>query len=143
MFRLIPQGDSFTSQVVYRLKSSVFGSDQHTPILYNNYLYGVLPGGIPLEKQLACLNLDGQVQWTSGPTQRFGIGPFIMAGGLMYLINDQGQMTLAEVSPQGYKALATAKVLPGPDAWGPIAMAGTRLICRDLTTMTCLEMSGR
>lgn len=143
MFRLKPQGGGFTSEVLYRLKSSVFGSDQHTPILYKGYLYGVLPGGIPLEKQLACLSLDGQVQWTSGPTQRFGLGPYIMAGGLMYLLNDQGQMTLAEVSPQGYKVLATAKILAGPDAWGPIAMAGTRLVCRDLTTMVCLDVGGR
>ncbi len=143
MFRLRAQGEGFTSEVLYRLKSSVFGSDQHTPILYRGYLYGVLPGGIPLEKQLACLSLDGQVQWTSGPTHRFGLGPYIMAGGLMYLINDQGLMTLAQVSPEGFKALATAKVLAGPDAWGPIAMAGTRLVCRDLTTMVCLDVGGR
>jgi outer membrane protein assembly factor BamB len=138
MFKLTPQGGGFTSEVLYRLKATVFGSEQQTPILYQGNIYGVITGG-----QLVCLGLDGRQLWTSGATRKYGLGPYIIAGGLMYLIDDQGNMTLAQVSPQGFKPLATAKVLAGPDAWGPIALAGTRLICRDLTSMVCLDVSGR
>jgi outer membrane protein assembly factor BamB len=138
MFRLTPQGAGFTSQVLYRLPATVFGSEQQTPILYQQCLYGVISSG-----QLVCLGLDGRVMWTSGPTRRYGLGPYILAGGLMYLIDNQGTMTLAEVSPQAFRPLATAKVLAGPDAWGPIAIAGGRLLCRDLTNMICLDVTGR
>jgi outer membrane protein assembly factor BamB len=129
--------------VLYRLPATVFGSEQQTPILYQNYIYGVLPSGQPQAGQLTCLSLEGKAMWTSGPTRRYGLGPFILAGGLMYLIADQGTMTLAEVSPQAFRPLATAKVLAGPDAWGPIAIAGGRLLCRDLTNMICLDVTGR
>ena len=35
-----------------------------------------------------------------------------------------------------------AQVLTGHDSWGPMAMAGGRLILRDLTRMVCLDVRG-
>jgi hypothetical protein len=36
--------------------------------------------------------------------------------------------------------LAEAQVLRGRESWGPMALAGTRLLARDLTSLTCLEV---
>jgi outer membrane protein assembly factor BamB len=125
-------------QALYRLNAATFSSKQQTPILQNGYLYGVLESG-----ELACIDLNGKVQWKSGPTQRFGLGPFVMApGGLMYLLNDTGTLTLAEVSPSAYRPLASAKVLNGTEAWGPLALTAGKLVARDLTKMVCLEVAG-
>ena len=125
-------------QTLYRTNAATFSSKQQTPILSGGYLYGVLESG-----ELVCMDLSGKVQWKSGPTQRFGLGPFVMApGGLMYLLNDTGTLTLAEVSPSAYKPLATAKVLSGSEAWGPLALTAGKLIARDLTKMVCLEVGG-
>jgi len=50
---------------------------------------------------------------------------------------DEAVLLTGEVSLDG---LATAKVLAGHESWGPMALAGDRLIVRDLTTMRCLDV---
>jgi outer membrane protein assembly factor BamB len=125
-------------QTLYRLNAKTFSSKQQTPILDNGYIYGVLESG-----QLTCIDLDGKVKWRSGPSETFGLGPYVMGpGGLMYLLNDTGTLTLASVTPSGFSVLATAKVLDGTEAWGPLALTAGKLIARDLTRMVCLEVGG-
>jgi len=48
---------------------------------------------------------------------------------------------MIEASPAGYKLLAQAKVLSGRESWGPLAIAGGRLLARDLTRMVCLDLT--
>ena len=122
---------------VFRLKQAVFGAVQHTPIFYRDHIFGVRP-----DEQLVCLDLAGKPVWESGPEHKFGKGgPFLIAQDLIYLLNDDGQLTLSEASPAGFKQLATAKVLSGPDSWAPMALAGGRLIVRDLLKMICLNVA--
>ena len=79
--------------------------------------------------------------WTSGTAHRFGLGPYMIADGLLYLMNDSGLLTLVEPTPAGYKQLTQSQVLNGHDSWGPMAMAGGRLIVRDMTRMVCLDVT--
>lgn len=137
MIRVKNQGGKFDVETLYSLKPTVFGSDQQTPILYKGHIYGVRPGG-----QLVCMSLDGNILWHSGAA-RFGIGPYVIAGDMIYVMNDTGLLTLVSASPSGYKQLAQAKVLNGHDSWGPLAVAGGRLIARDLTRMVCLDIGRR
>lgn len=123
-------------KTLFRLQPAVFGSDQQTPILYKGYVYGVIPGG-----QLVCLSLDGKQVWASGTMNRFGMGAYVIADGLIYVVNDSGTLSVAEASPKGYKELGRLKILAGPDAWGPMAVAGGRLIVRDLTKMICIDIA--
>ncbi|MBN1974978.1 MAG: PQQ-like beta-propeller repeat protein [Sedimentisphaerales bacterium] len=139
MVRLSMQDDRITSQTLFKLDSKVFGSEQHTPILYDNHIYGIRP-----DKELACLDLDGNVVWTSSRTNRFGtqgLGPYSIADGKIYILDDDGTLTLAEANTTGYVKLAQAKVLEGPDAWAPMAFASGRLIIRDMNKMICLDIS--
>jgi len=89
---------------------------------------------------MVCLDLNGKQVWTSGPTSRFGLGAYVMADGLIYALNDTGTLTMIDANPDGYKPLGSLKILAGPDAWGPIAIAGGRLIARDLTKMICIDI---
>lgn len=136
MLRLKEAGGAWAAESLFRLKPAVFGAVQQTPILYREHLWGVRPDG-----QLACLDLKGKSVWESGAGHRFGSGPFLMAQGMIYLMDDSGVLTLAEASLEGYRQLAQAKILPGPDSWGPMALADGRLIVRDMTQMACLEVS--
>ena len=138
MLQLKDAGGKIVPEIAFRLKPRDFGSDQQTPILYEGHIYGVIPGG-----QLACLDLQGKQLWTSGNLNRFGLGPYTIIGNLIYVMNDTGLLTLAEASPAGYKQLAQAQVLHGHDAWGPMAVAGGRLILRDMTMMVCLDVSAK
>jgi outer membrane protein assembly factor BamB len=135
MLRLKEENGSFIPETVFRLEPTVFGSDQQTPILYNGYIYGVRP-----DKQLVCLDLAGEIVWTSGTAHRFGLGPYMIADGMIYIMDDSGLLTLVDATPDEYKQLAQAQVLTGHDSWGPMAMAGGRLIVRDLTRMVCLDV---
>ncbi len=131
-------GAEFYAETLFRLKPQVFGATQQTPIFFNGYIYGVRPDG-----QLVCLTSDGELVWTSNTAHRFGLGPFMVANGLIYVMNDSGLLTIAEATPANYKQLAQSQVLSGHDSWGPMALAGGRLIVRDLTRMVCLDVTGK
>jgi outer membrane protein assembly factor BamB len=121
--------------VVKRIPPNTFQSHQQTPILYQGHLYGVrIPG------DLVCLDLEGKVVWSSGNTARFGLGPYVMASGILYVLADNGTLVSVEANASAYKELSRAKVLSGSDAWAPIAVADGKLICRDLNTMVCLDL---
>ena len=136
MLRLVQKEGKIAAQEAFRLEPEVFGSDQQTPVFYEGYIYGVRP-----DEQLTCLDLNGEVVWTSGTTHRFGLGPYTIANGLIYVMNDSGLLTLAEATPAGYTQLAEARVLEGPESWGPIAIASGRLIVRDMHRMICLDVT--
>jgi outer membrane protein assembly factor BamB len=139
MIQLIRENDEIIVEEVFRLDAKVFGSEQHTPIFYNDHIYGIRP-----DKQLVCLDLNGNVVWTSSRTNRFGprgLGPYSIADGKIFVLDDEGTLTLAQANTTGYIQLAQAKVLEGPDAWGPMAFAAGRLIIRDMNRMICLDVS--
>ena len=138
MLRLTESDGKITAKSEFKHPTSVFGSMQHTPIFYNDHIYGV-----GMSKQLICLDLEGKVVWTSTSANTFGSGPYVLAGGMLYVLNDTGVLTLAEASPSAYVPLAKAKVLAGNESWGPIAVASGRLIVRDLTRMVCLDIAGQ
>jgi len=135
MVKLSQEGDAIKPAVAYRLEPEVFGSPQHTPIFYQGHLFGVRP-----DEQLVCLDLEGNIVWTSGSTHKFGLGPYTIINGLIYVMDDHGLLTVAEATTTGYAQLAQADVLEGIDSWGPMAVAENRLILRDLTKMICLDI---
>jgi outer membrane protein assembly factor BamB len=137
MLQLAEQGGALTAKVVYRLKPSQFGSTQHTPVYWQGNIYGVREK----DKELVCLAPDGKERWHSGSQARFGLGGYLVADGLIYVMSDDGTLTLAQAAPDGYRQLGRAQVLSGHDAWGPMALVGGRLLVRDLTRMTCLDVS--
>jgi len=138
MLRLVEDNGRIVARSEFKHPTAVFGSMQHTPILYDGHLYGV-----GMDKQLACLDLEGKVVWTSTSANTFGSGPYAIAGGLLYVLNDSGMLTLVEAAPSGYVPLARAKVLSGIESWGPMAIASGRLIVRDLNRMICLDIAGQ
>lgn len=135
MLQLRDSGGKITPEVLYRLKPEVFGSEQQTPIYYQGSIYGVIPGG-----QLVCLHPDGRVLWTSG-SQRFGIGPYLIADGRIYLVNDTAILSVVEANPAEFRLLAQSAILEhGHESWGPLALVGGRLIVRDMKRMVCLDI---
>ena len=136
MMRLTEEKGRIIPQTLFRLGPEIFDSIQQTPILYGGYIYGVRS-----DEQLVCHDLEGKIVWTGGSDNKFGLGPYLIANGLIYIMNDSGLLTLAGATPNGYQPLAQARVLTGPDSWGPMAMAWGRLILRDLTKMICLDVT--
>jgi outer membrane protein assembly factor BamB len=136
MLRLTETGGEITVESEFLHATDVFGSIQQTPILYEDRLYGVRPDG-----QLVCLDLEGNVVWTSTSANKFGSGPYTIVNGLLYLMDDSGVLTLARTGSSEYAQLAQAKVLDGHESWGPMAVASGRLLVRDTERMICLDIS--
>jgi outer membrane protein assembly factor BamB len=135
MLQLKKEGDRFVAQTLFRLEPEVFGATQHTPVLYNGHIYGVRADG-----RFVCLSLEGKTVWASDAGQQFGLGPFLLADGLIFAMNDSGLLRLIEASPEKYKLFGQAQVLKGRESWGPLALADGRLLARDLTRMVCLQV---
>jgi outer membrane protein assembly factor BamB len=139
MLQVKEDSGRFAVKSLFRLSPSQFGSTQHTPIFYQGRLFGVREK----DKQLVCLDPDGKEVWSSGSQRRFGGGPYLIAGGLIYVLDERGILTLAEAGLSGYKELARAQVLDGDDCWGPMALVHGRLIVRDFTRMACLDVAAK
>jgi outer membrane protein assembly factor BamB len=135
MLQLVDSPQGIEPKALYRLPPKVFGATQHTPILFKEFLYGVRPDG-----QLTCLNLDGTVRWTSGMDSRFGLGPFLIADDVIFAMNDEGELTVADATPTKFRRLDHADVLSGHESWAPMAIAGGRLMVRDFTQLACLDV---
>lgn len=136
MLRVTQDAGQFRVKTEYRLKPTAFGATQHTPVLLGNHLYGIHADG-----PAVCLNLDGSTQWSSDPLT-FGLGPLLLADGLLFAADDTGKLSLLEAQPGGYKLLAqTQAIAEAHDTWAPMALAGGRLLVRDLTRMICLDVA--
>lgn len=141
MLGLRADGDAIRTETLFRLDKTVFSCEQHTPVLHQGRLFAVLPKDAAERRaQFACLNPDGQLAWTSGPTERFGLGPFLFADGKVFILNDNGELTLIRASVTGYERLARARVLRGRDAWAPMALVDGRLLLRDSEQLVCLDV---
>ncbi|MBN2022719.1 MAG: PQQ-like beta-propeller repeat protein [Pirellulales bacterium] len=137
MMQLEDRDGALAAKTIFRLKPNRFGSEQQTPIFHEGHLFGVRQS----DDQLVCLDLAGNEVWASGPKHRFGLGPYLIADGLIFALEDLGFLTVAEATPAGFRPLAQAQVLQGHDAWGPMALVHGWLLARDLTRMVCLDVS--
>jgi outer membrane protein assembly factor BamB len=135
MLQLKEQSSGIVSEPLFELPPETFGSDQQTPIFYKGHIYGVRP-----DKQLVCMDTTGQILWTSGSNNTYGLGPYIVVNDLIYILDNDGILSLIEATPAAFNKLAQAKVLPGHESWGPPALVAGRLLVRDLTTLVCLDV---
>ena len=127
----------FSAAVAFRLTPKQFNSEQQTPIFYEGHLFAVRKRG---GGQFVCMDLEGNELWNSG-SDRFGHGPYMIADGLILTMDNRGKLTMAEATPAHYRRLGQYTVFQdGQDAWGPMALAGGRLILRDMTRMACLAI---
>jgi outer membrane protein assembly factor BamB len=145
MLKVMRAAGKFEAEVLQEYKSSEgLASEQQTPILYKEHLFGILPKDAgPLRNQLVCVKADDtrQIAWASGKINRFGLGPYLMADGKILVLSDDGELTMLRASTQTYQELARAQVIEnGHDAWAPMALAEGRLILRDDQKMICLDL---
>lgn len=130
-----------TAAPVFELKKTVFACEQQTPVFWQGKLFGILPKDAgALRGEFICLDTGGQMVWESGKTERFGLGPFLFADNKILILNDTGELTLIRASITGFEQLARAKVLPGRDAWAPMALVDGKLLLRDSERLVCLDV---
>lgn len=113
--------------------------EQHTPVVHDGFIYAIMPKDAgALRAQFTCYRPDGALVWSSGEENRFGLGPWLMADGKFFVLDDDGMLYLLRATPERFELLDKAQVLHGHESWGPLALAGDKLLVRDLDHMTCV-----
>ena len=118
-------------------------SEQQTPIYKNGVVYNIQSkdAGTTRNQFVCCLADDfKKIVWTSSTGERFGLGPYIIADNKFFILNDEGEMTIARYSTSKFEVLDKAKIMEGQDAWGPLAIADGLLVMRDSKHMVCIDM---
>jgi outer membrane protein assembly factor BamB len=133
MFKVARQGEAFTV-------SPLFENRRCRPVMHNTLLYG---GHLYANSNaLMCLDLEGNLKWSSARTARFEMGGLLIADGLIFVLDGAGgTLTLVQADPSEYRELASARVLDGPQVWAPMALADGKLLVRDARQMKCLDVS--
>ncbi len=138
MIKVEKAGDSHAVTEVYKTKE--FGTHVHPAILYKGHLYGHCTTN-ETRDGLVCVDLDGMVKWKTGGSPLFDKGGFILADGLILSVDGrQGILYLIEPNPEGFKPLASAKLLDTNECWGPLSLADGKLIIRDQKQMKCVAV---
>lgn len=142
VFQVRKNGDAFVAESLFQKGPEEFmACEQQTPIFTGGMLYGIMPkDGGALRSQFVCFKPDGALAWSSGQDQRFGLGPFLLADNKFFLLSDDGMLTMIKADAGTYAVLGQARIFDGQDAWGPLALAGTRMILRDSKQMACIEL---
>jgi outer membrane protein assembly factor BamB len=144
LFQLKPAGNGFSVETLQNYKPREgMASEQQTPLVYQGRMYGVLPKDAGNNRnQFVCCDPSDcrKYLWTSGKTHRFGLGPYIIADEKLFILDDDGTLTIAKITNSGLNILDQARVIEGQDAWGPIAIADGYLLMRDSKKMVCLDM---
>ena len=135
----------WTSSVAFH--SRVAASHIQSPVFYRERIYltsfkehrGASTG-------LVCLKTDGEKVWQTGADTQFDSGAYLIADGMVYIMNGKtGDLSLFELSDNGPKLLAKAKVLEAKDGkvWAPLALSRGKLVVRDQHQMKCLDVGKR
>ena len=145
MLQVKEKSGTFTVEKLQDFKpKDGLASEQQTPLLYKGFLFSIQPKDAgQLRNQFVCHHPSDctKLVWSSGKTNRFGLGPYLIADEKIFILNDDGVLTLLKASTIEYKQLAQAKILNGHDAWGPLALVNGRLLLRDSKRLVCIDVS--
>ena len=139
-------GNTWKAEIKEQYKSDKgLSSEQQTPILYNGMVITVVPkDGGGLRERLACYlpsNLHTAI-WNSEADERFGLGPYIVLDGKLFVFKDDGELYVYQIEGKSMKLLRKQRILEeGIDAWGPMAYADGYLLVRDSKTVVCLRVA--
>ncbi|MFC1553692.1 PQQ-binding-like beta-propeller repeat protein [candidate division KSB1 bacterium] len=146
MFNIIKENNTYSVELLQDLEPGEgLASYQQTPIFYDGHLFSIMPlDSGPLKSKFVCFHPDDIVNpvWTSEKTVRFGKGPYLMADGKFYILNDDGMLSVMKVSTTESTLLTQSKILDGHDAWGPMALVNGRLLARDTHRLVCVDIRG-
>ena len=138
MVRVRRAGDAFRAESVFDMQRNEWNSEVHTPVVHQGHLFAV---GKKKRGLFTCLGLDGKEVWTSEGKASFGLGGFLLADGMFFVMDgNTGRLHLIEANTSAYNELASAQVLTGEEVWGPMALSEGKLVLRSLTEMICLDV---
>jgi outer membrane protein assembly factor BamB len=111
-------------------------SQFNSPVIWQGHIYGI-DGNDGPRGQLVCLELaTGQLRWK----QPIGGGALICAAGQLIVLNEKGEVIVADAAPGGFRQVARWQAL-GNRCWVQPTLAHGRLYVRNNAgDLACFEM---
>lgn len=122
-----------------------------TPIIQGDYIYGVDSYG-----QFRCLEADtGDRVWedlTVVPEARWATAHMVRNGERVWIFNDQGELIIAKLSPQGFHEISRAKLLEPTTGqlprgegvtWSHPAYANGHIFVRNDRELVCVDLRAK
>ena len=107
-----------------------------TSVYYDGYLYGY-HGRQEFGPSFRAVEMKtGKVRWSE---DRFRAGSVTLAGNRLVIVRETGELILADASPEAFRPLARAQVLPATVRAFP-ALADGFLYLRNGNTLVCLDL---
>jgi WD40 repeat protein len=135
------------AKVLWKTRSNPTASSS-TPVFQDaGHIYTIVGDGA-----LCCLNpASGDEIWrTRQPTsERFGMAHLIPIGDRCFLLNQQGHLVLARLTPQGYQELGRMPLVEptagyragGPVCWANPAFANRHVFARNDRELVCVSLA--
>ena len=107
-----------------------------TAVIHDGVLYGY-HGRQEYSPSLRAVDLgSGAVRWS---VDRFGAGTVTLAGDRLVVLRESGELMLAEATPEAFRPLSRARILPGVVRAYP-ALADGRLYARNTDTLVAVDL---
>jgi len=117
----------------------------HSPVFYKGRIYETsFKEHRGTHTGLVCVEPDGRPVWQTGPDLQFESGPFLIADGMVFILNGRtGELNLFDITDDQPRLLSKAKVLDAKDgkAWAPMALSNGKLLLRDQHQLKCLDVA--
>ena len=115
----------------------VLSNHYATSVQRDGYLYG-FHGRQEFGQSLRAVDLRaGTVKWSQ---DRFGAGTVTLAGDRLLVLRESGELVLAPASPDAFRPLARAQILPGVVRAYPAIVDGF-VYLRNGDTLVCLDLT--
>jgi outer membrane protein assembly factor BamB len=142
---IVKTGSDFEARIIEtHTPKEGLASEQQTPILTGAYLWTINPKDAgALRNQLTCYHISDLLNpvWASGKENRYGLGPYMLVGDKLFLVNDDAELFMFNINTNSVSLLDSFNPFTeGIDAWGPLAFADGFLIMRDSHDMICLDL---
>ncbi len=105
------------------------------PILIGDYLYGNSKG------RLLCMDMrTGESTWDS---TGLGNGTVLAVGTNLIILNDKGELVIAEANPTKYVEVSRTKIIEG-QCWAHATLANGKLYCHTVDgDLFCVDLAGK
>lgn len=115
----------------------VLSNHYATSVYSGGYLYG-FHGRQEFGQSFRAVAMEsGEVKWSEN---RFGAGTVTLVGNRLLIMRENGEIVLAQVSPNGFRPLVRAQILP-PTVRAYPAIADGFVYVRNENTLVCLDLS--
>ena len=130
LLKLTVSGRTCTAEEVWRTRE--LDSEHGGIVLVDGYLYGQADGNHQ-RRRLACLDMrTGRTMWTSGRLAGKRSATVTVAGGMLYVLSDRGEVALVRPNPKRLEVVSQYNLPKGGRgaAWAHPVVCGGRLYIR-------------